>query len=856
MKEVILLLEGLNCASCADKIEELANKVAGVGKANLNFVSKKLTVDLENEKEDRVIGDIEDIVSNLEPDVKVIVDNGSRVKKNKKTLLLEGLDCAACAGKIEDLTRELEGVDSANLDFVSKKLRMDLLASRESIIVSDVKEIVNKLEPDVVVIDEDARSKRKESTLLLKGLDCADCASKIEKQVRDIEGVDDANLDFVSEKLKINVNPKQEGIIIAEIRRIVNKLEPDVEVIEEGSLTEEVGEDKTTRNNLIRIVSSLVLFLIPLVSKMQPPISIVFYVAAYLIVGTDIIIKAFKNLMAGQALDEYFLMTIATIGAFIVGEYAEGVMVMLLYQVGMYLQGLAVNKSRSSISALMDIRPDYANMERNGEIIKVDPEELSIGDFIVIRPGERVPLDGLVVEGESSLDTSNITGESVPRKVGVGEEIISGSVNNEGLLRVEVKKEFGDSTISKVLDLVENASSRKAPTEDFITKFARYYTPFVVGVAAIIGLLVPLVFGYSIKDWAYRAFTFLVISCPCALVISVPLGFFGGIGGASREGILIKGGNYLEALSDVDTMVFDKTGTITEGVFEVTDIDAFEGYTKDEILEIAAYGEFHSSHPIGLSIIDRYGKEIDDSRLGEYKNVAGKGLDVELDKKQVLIGNERLLVDAGIEVKEKSHIGTVAYIGMDNKHIGTVVVADKLKANIIEDIKNLKKNGIKNMVMLSGDNSETAIKVGEMVGLDKAHGDLLPQDKVELFEKIITENKTGKVAFVGDGVNDAPALARADVGIAMGGLGSDAAIEASDVVIMTDEIGKINTALNVSHKTKRIVTQNIWLALGIKLIVLVLGAMGIANMWMAVFADVGVSIIAIFNSIRALRVEK
>lgn len=853
MSEKILILEGLNCASCAGKIEDESKKISGVNEVNLNFVSKKLKLNIVDGNELETVNQVKKIVNRLEPDVRVIEEE---TNYKNKLLIMEGLDCASCASKIEDLSRKIDGVEEANFDFVSKKMKIKLNPKKEDIIISDIKKIVKELEPDVEVIEERDKPLVSKINLRLKGLDCADCAMKIENQVKKIDGINNVRVDFATEKLTMDINSHQEGIIISDVIKLINRLEPDVEVIEEGKKVDIKEEETTSRKEVIKMIVSLVLLFIPKILKLEGPVAIGIYLVAYIIVGYDVIIKAIKNVTAGQALDEYFLMSIATIGAFFVGEYVEGIMVMLLYKLGEYFQGLAVNRSRSSISALMDIRPDYANLERNGETIVVDPEEISIGDIIVIRPGEKIPLDGVVIEGESSLDTSNITGESVPRKVRVGEEIISGSVNNEGLLRVKVEKAFGESTISKVLDLVENASSRKAPTEDFITKFARYYTPVVVGVAAIIGLIVPLVFGYPMKEWLYRAFTFLVISCPCALVISVPLGFFGGIGGASREGILIKGGNYLEALSDVNTIVFDKTGTITQGVFEVTDIDTFENYTEDKILEIAAYAETHSSHPIGLSIIKRYGKEIDESRLGDFKNVAGKGLDVELDGKRVLVGNERLLKDNKIKVNEKSHIGTVAYIGMDGKHIGTIVVSDKLKYNVIEDIKNLKRNGIENTIMLSGDNKQTAEEVGKLVGLDKAYGDLLPQDKVELFEEILENNKGGKVAFVGDGVNDAPALARADVGIAMGGLGSDAAIEASDVVIMTDEIGKINTALNVSKKTRRIVTQNIVIALGIKAIVLVLGAMGIANMMMAVFADVGVSIIAIFNSIRALRVDK
>lgn len=548
-------------------------------------------------------------------------------------------------------------------------------------------------------------------------------------------------------------------------------------------------------------------------------------------------------------------MTLATIGAFIIGEYPEGVAVMLFYQVGEMFQGLAVNHSRKSITSLLDIRPDYANLVKGEEILVVDPQDVSIGDYILVKPGEKVPLDGVVFEGESTIDTSNITGESVPRSVKAGDDIISGVVNNHGLLKIKVNKVFGESTISKILELVENASSKKAPTENFITKFANVYTPIVVFIALIIGILPPILGFGDLKDWAYKSFIFLVISCPCALVISIPLGFFGGIGGASKSGILVKGGNYLEALNDVDTIVFDKTGTITKGTFKVTEIYNYDDYSKEEVLELAAYGEAFSNHPIGKSIIEAYARDIKKEYIKDYKEISGKGIEVKIDDHPILLGNKGLLMEKGIEVQEVDSIGTIVYVAKGNKHIGTIIVSDELKDNVIEDIAKLKKQGIKETIMLSGDNQETAEKVGKLAGLNKIYGNLLPQDKVSVFEDILSKKAKGKVAFVGDGVNDAPVLARADIGIAMGALGSDAAIEASDIVIMTDEIGKIATGMKIARNTKKIVTQNIVLAIGVKLIVLSLGVLGIATMWEAVFADVGVSVIAILNAIRVLKVE-
>lgn len=705
----------------------------------------------------------------------------------------------------------------------------------------------------------------KQIELELNGLNCAGCAAKIEKLSRGIDGVENANLDFVSKKLKVNVNKDDEASTVTEeIKRIVNKLEPHVVVIDKTEKQDHHhGHDhdhhhdhgEISKNEIIKLILGGLLFVLPLIFKLEGTPRFLVYSLAYGVVGYEVIIRAVKNIMAGIPFDENFLMTVATLGAFMIGEYPEGVAVMLFYQVGEMFQGMAVNHSRKSISSLLDIRPDYANLEKNGETIVVSPKEVHVGEIIVVKPGEKVPLDGIVVEGESSLDTSNITGESLPRNVGKGDKVLSGVVNNHGLLKIEVTKEFGESTVSKILDLVENASSKKAPTENFITKFAKFYTPVVVFVALGIAVIPPLFMGGALSGWAYRACIFLVISCPCALVISIPLGFFGGIGGASKSGILVKGGNYLEALNDVTAIVFDKTGTITKGTFKVTEIMNYGDYTKDEVLELAAYGESFSNHPIGKSIIEAYGKEVSNDYIKDYKEIPGKGIEVYIDGKEIILGNKTLFLDKNILVEEVDSIGTVVYVGKEGSHIGTIIVSDELKDNVVEDIKKLKSLGIKETIMLSGDNENTAKKVGELVGLDKVYGNLLPQDKVSIFEDIINKNK-GKVVFVGDGVNDAPVLARADIGIAMGGLGSDAAIEASDVVIMTDEIGKIATGIKIARNTKKIVTQNIVLALGLKLIVLSLGAFGLATMWEAVFADVGVSIIAILNSIRALKVEE
>ncbi len=697
---------------------------------------------------------------------------------------------------------------------------------------------------------------------ILEGLNCANCADKIEKQTKNIIGVDNAAMDFVSKKLRVQIDSNNDlDKISNEVKSIVNEIEPDVKVYEKDSSTNTSDHDHDHGNvensQIAKLIISAILFLIPIILKFEGSSRFIFFFISYIVVGGEILLKALRNISKGQVFDENFLMAIATIGAFAIGEYPEGVAVMLFYQLGELFQDIAVGHSRKSIKSLLDIRPDYANIKEGEKIKKVEPSEVKIGDYIVIKPGEKIPLDGIVVDGKSNVDTSNITGETVPRTIEEGDTVLSGFVNNEGLLTVEVSKEFGESTVSKILDLVENASSKKASTENFITVFARYYTPVVVVGALLIAFIPPLLFNLNLSEWIYRALVFLVISCPCALVISIPLGFFGGIGGASKTGILIKGGNYLEALNQVDTIVMDKTGTLTKGIFQVTEIEPLEGFTSDEILEYAAFGEVFSNHPIGKSILKAYGKEIDNNNIKNYKEISGKGVKVEVNGDGITVGNERLFKDEGIPIREKKSFGTIVYVAKNNEYIGNIIISDEIKEDSKDTISELKKMGIKETIMLSGDNNIVAEGVGKELGVDRVYGELLPQDKVNILEKIMREKKKkGKVAFVGDGVNDAPVLARADVGIAMGGLGSDAAIEASDIVIMTDEPKRISTGIKISKKTKKIVTQNIIFALGVKCIVLVLGAFGVASMWEAVFADVGVSVIAILNSMRALKVDE
>ena len=604
------------------------------------------------------------------------------------------------------------------------------------------------------------------------------------------------------------------------------------------------------------IIGAAVLATAVLLSLNNEWLQIALFIISYIIVGGDVVKRAVKNIFKGQVFDENFLMSIATIGAFFIGEYPEGVAVMLFYQVGELFQSYAVGKSRKSIASLMDIRPDYANVKKGDGLVKVDPDEVQIGDIIVIKAGEKIPLDGKVIEGSSMIDTSALTGESVPREVEVGSDILSGCININGVITAEVTKEFGESTVSKILDLVENASSKKSNSEQFITKFARYYTPVVVIIAVFLAIIPPLVIdGATFSDWIYRALAFLVISCPCALVISIPLSFFGGIGGASKKGVLVKGSNYLEALAETEIVVFDKTGTLTKGVFNVQEIHP-EGVSKEELLELTAHAESYSNHPISLSLKRAYSKEIDNGRISDVEEISGHGVIATVDGKKVMVGNIKLMKMMDIPYFKGELIGTIVHVAVNNKYIGYIVIADEVKEDSAQAIKELKAANIKQIVMLTGDNKSIGSKVAKELGLDKVYAELLPADKVEKLEELFSQkSKKGKLAFVGDGINDAPVLARADIGIAMGGLGSDAAIEASDVVIMTDEPSKIATTMKISKKTLKIAHQNIVFAIGIKIIVLILSAFGITTMWAAIFADVGVTIIAVLNAFRALNVK-
>lgn len=697
--------------------------------------------------------------------------------------------------------------------------------------------------------------------LILDGLDCVNCASKIENEVRKIKGVKNAVVDFVSGKLTIQAENKGLlGEISIAVAKIAKNIEVDINVVEpgDGRKAASMFGFKLNRKIVIKFAAGVVLFAIALIFDFPFWVELSLFITSYLIFGMDVIVKAYKNLVRGQVFDENFLMSIATFGAFAIGEYPEGVAVMLFYQIGEMFQDMAVNRSRNSIKALFDIRPDYANLKVDGNIKKVSPQEVHIGNLIVVKPGEKIPLDGKVIDGLSVIDASALTGESLPVEVEPGSEVLSGVINKNGLLTIEVTKEFGQSTVSRILDLVENAGSKKAATENFITKFARYYTPAVVIIAVLLAVIPPLIIsGATFSQWVNRALVFLVVSCPCALVVSIPLGFFGGIGGASKSGILIKGGNFLEALNSIDTVVFDKTGTLTKGVFKVTEVKPQEHLSKNELLKFAAYAESFSNHPIALSVMNAYPAEIDKAGIEKYTEIPGYGIKVSAEGKEILVGNIKLMDRENIEWTKPDDIGTIIYVAVDRKYAGHIVIADEIKDESLETVKSLKEMGVRRTIMLTGDNSATGIKIARELGLDGVYSELLPDQKVERFEALYNNKLTkGNILYVGDGINDAPVIARADVGIAMGALGSDAAIEAADIVLLTEEPSKLISAIRIARRTRNIVWQNIIFALTVKVLVLILGGAGIATMWEAVFADVGVALLAVLNAMRAMNIGK
>lgn len=767
----------------------------------------------------------------------------------KRKWILDGLDCANCAMKIENKVKKIEGVSSCSVNFATKTMMLETAAASSDEIAGQAQQTVTKLEPHVK----------------LREVPAARTVKKPGAGAVQVRRVAAQGHDHVHAHGEPHSHEHDHGHAHGDGHEHSHtgghshaKAAPSAHSHDDGHGHSHEHGAGDTRRILLRLGGGAVLAAAGMFLPVSGITELLIFLAAYLIVGGEVVLSAARNIIRGQVFDENFLMALATIGAFAIGEYPEGVAVMLFYQVGELFQSMAVNRSRRSITALMDIRPEYAYLKEGSNLRKVSPDEVQVGDSIVVKPGEKVPLDGIILEGSAMMDTSALTGESVPRDAQPGSQVLSGFINRNGVVTIEVTKNFGESAVSQILELVQNATNNKAKTENFITKFARGYTPVVVITALLLAVVPPLVLsGATFSDWIYRALVFLVISCPCALVVSIPLGFFGGIGAASRSGILVKGSNYLEALNDVKAVVFDKTGTLTKGQFTVTGNVPAEGFTEQELLRIAAYAESHSSHPIAESIRAAYGEAIPGEAITDYNEISGHGIAVIVEGKAVLAGNARLMEREGIKSRAPEQHGTIVHVAVDKNYAGYLVIADEVKEDSLKAIQALNALGINKTVMLTGDAAPVAESVGRQLGIQEIHAELLPGDKVAAIERLEREKgPREKMIFVGDGINDTPVLARADVGIAMGGLGSDAAIEAADIVIMTDEPSKIAEAIGIAKRTRRIVWQNIAFALGVKAIFLILGAFGIATMWEAVFSDVGVTVLAVLNSMRALQPPK
>lgn len=913
------LLEDLNCAHCAEKINDKISKLDYVENSNMNFVAKKLSVFMENEsiteanvsKIAKIIHETESglTVSLLKNKVlgEISFDNkGNIIESEKKDeidknkvirvdFLLNNLNCAHCAEKINDKVGKLAYVENSNMNFVAKKL--SVFAKAGDITkqhMSEIAKIIHETESGLTV--SLLRNK------VVGALDFDNKGNIVESGNTARNGRIDLNVLYANRNNSEEHHHEHgENCGCGEHHHHEHNHGEECGCGEHHHHDHEHGEEcgcgghhhehdhgeecgcgghhhdheheeikpkkvekpkekKEINKDLIKIIIGVIVYAFGIYEMAvgnTGTFGVVVFLAAYILIGGDVLLKAAKNLFRGQVMDENFLMSIATIGAIAIGEHSEAVGVMLFYKIGEYLQQKAVGQSRKSISALMEIKAEFANLVQNGKIIQVDPEDVEVGDIIAVKPGEKVPLDGIVTDGEAMLDTSAITGESVLRSVKAGEEVISGTINTNALIYIKVTKEYGESTVAKILDMVENAGSRKSQTENFISKFCRYYTPIVVGLALAVAFIPPLIIeGAVFKDWLYRGLIFLVVSCPCALVLSIPLSFFGGIGSASKNGVLIKGSNYLEALRKVNTVVLDKTGTITKGVFKVTEINP-NGVSEEELLKYAAAAEANSNHPIAKSIMDsyneKYSEEVKLNEIDKYEEIAAHGIKAIYNGKTILAGSSKLLDSENIDYEKIEESGTTVYVAVDGKFAGYIIISDEVKEDSKKAIEDMRKVGITNVIMLTGDNESAAAKIAKEVGVDRYYSGLLPNQKVEILEEISNDNRNGNTAFIGDGINDAPVLARADVGIAMGGVGSDAAIEASDIVFMTDELSKLPIAKRISEKTNKIVWQNIVFAMGVKIIVMLMSTGGIANMWEAIFADVGVALIAVLNAMRTLK---
>ena len=888
-------ITGIDCANCAGNLERHIAKIEGLSNVSINFMQEKLMFDCDPDKFPALLEEIKKCIDKYEPDAVLGEDEAVQSHSHdhhehkefsgrSHKMSITGIDCANCAGNLERHIAKIEGLSNVSINFMQEKLMFDCDPDKFPALLEEIKKCIDKYEPDAVLgedeaehehhhhhddegeIDESTKQHTGSCKYIIKGLDCANCAAALERRISEkVDCISDVTLTFMNETLSFNVTEGSEDDAVKEIRRVIDDREPGV-TIEKFTQEREkkiIKKPEHKKEKKMILFSAILLVLAIVLKNVMPEgttnfiVSGIVFMISYFIVGAPVLKSALRNLKKGQWMDEQFLMAIATVGAIGTGEFQEGVFVMLLYQIGELFQAIAVENSRQSISELMDIRADEANIKVNGNIKKVPVEDVYVDDIIVIRPGEKVPLDGIVLSGSSSLNTSALTGESLPRDVQVGDEVISGCVNVQGLLEVRVTKPASESTVAKILDLMENSSNRKRNTENFISAFARYYTPTVVYLALFVSFVVPGIMARLgngsylslLPDFFHRGLMFLVVSCPCAIVISVPLTYFSGIGGLSKKGVLVKGSNYLDALTMVDTVVFDKTGTITKGQFSITKIDS--KIDEKELIKLAAYAEYNSTHPISAAIVTSYGKEnINPALISKVDEIAGHGVKAVIDDKEVLAGNAKLMATNGIEIPEVDTIGTVVYIAVDKAYAGYITVADTIKSTSKRAMAALKANGIRNTVMLTGDNKKVADAIAEECGITEVHSDLLPQDKVSEFDKI---SKTGNCAYVGDGINDAPVLAMANVGFAMGGLGSDAAIEAADIVIMNDDLTLIAEAVKGAKKTRGIVKFNIVFSIAVKVLILALAGFGVTdNMMIAIFGDVGVMLLAVLNAIRAL----
>lgn len=845
MSEQKFKIEGIDCSACAKELEEEIGKLDGVTNCTLEFgITSHLKYTVEDDKAENVEKKMIQLIEEDQKNPIIEKENDSYMHCR---FVVDGMDCAACAKELEEEIAKLPGTKNVTFEFgIHSRLQYDVLLEQENMVEKQMRHLIEEDQKNPTIIKESA-GKIKTYEYRMHRIDCAACAMKMAENTKKISGVIDSSADFMHEKLTVSCLPKDRSRIEKEMIQMIAKEEPEVEVSVYTTQQESVQDD--AKNIFIRLILGTILFVLSLFMKNET-YTMVLAMFAYLVLGYDVIWKAIRNIGKGQVFDENFLMALATFAALYLQDFKEAAGVMLFYQIGEYFQDLAVAKSRKSIGDLMDIRPDHASVLRDGSYVTVDPEEVEIGEVIQVKPGERVPLDGIIVKGASSLDTSSLTGESKPRDVDVADEVISGSVNETGVLEVRVTKEYGESTVARILDLVENSDTNKAEHEKFITKFSRYYTPLVVVAAIVTGIVVTMVTG-NMQEGIYRACTLLVVSCPCALVISIPLSFFAGIGGLSSRGVLVKGANVIDALAKVDTVVMDKTGTLTSGTFAVEQM--FVEKEDSDIVRDAAYAEHYSNHPIARGIQAAYQGNIDESLVKDVKEIAGRGLSVTVEGVVILAGNAKLLKENGIAFTECNETGTLVYVAKDGIYEGCLVLRDQLKEDAIEAVRTLHEEG-KKCVIVSGDAQEITDQIGKRLQVDRALGECMPEDKVQALLDI--KKNGGITAFVGDGVNDAPVLANADVAFAMGGMGSDAAIEAADVVLMDDRPMAISLAIASAKRIIRTANQNIYGAIGIKILTLILIAFGYANMWMAIFADTGVAMLCILNAMRLLHIAR